>query len=87
MAIRNQAFFIQRDGKEWGGGVEDFWGGQLGFRGTRGWLVVANRVAENGFWVVCVFDFPFCRFKALFPCRFTEQPPKTLYTPLIFLKN
>ena len=32
-----------------GGGVEDFWGGQLGFRGTRGGLVVATRVAENGF--------------------------------------
>ena len=34
MAIRNQAFFIQRDGKEWGGGG-GLLGGSVGFQGDQ----------------------------------------------------
>ena len=35
MAIRNQAFFIQRDGKEWGGGCGGLLAGSVGFQGDQ----------------------------------------------------
>ena len=38
---------------------------------------------KSRFWVVCLFDFPFCCFQVMFlwPFFFTEQPPKNLKTP------
>ena len=46
----------------------------------------AEKSAENRFWVVCMFDFPFCYFLVLFPLSlfFYRTTSKNFVPPKIF---
>ena len=50
MAIRNQAFFIQRDGKEWGGGGGGRLGGSVGFQGDQRVFSRCQQSLKGGLW-------------------------------------